>query len=83
VLLSTLNNSISQTIDLLQFEPLVFPDYAIFSNCDCGYADLPKRLWLCLKARGSLQTFISLLFLFLNIIIKETNLQILSWIPSC
>ena len=28
--------SISQMIDLLQFEPLVFPNYAIFSNYDCG-----------------------------------------------
>jgi len=40
------NNSISH---LLQLEPLVFPDYALFSNHDHGYADLSKRLWLCVS----------------------------------
>jgi len=48
-----LNNSISQMLDLLQFEPLVFPNYAIFSNYNCGYADLPKCLWLCQSVQES------------------------------
>jgi len=32
----------------LHFQPRVFPDYTIFSNC--GYANLSKCLWLCIKA---------------------------------
>jgi hypothetical protein len=56
-------------INLLQLEPLVFPDYAIFSNYDYGYADLPKRLWLCVKAESSnIYLFIVSL---LNVIIKR------------
>jgi len=51
-------------IGLLQSEPLVFPDYAMFSNYNHGYADLPKCLWLCVKVSGTLQTFIYLSFLF-------------------
>jgi hypothetical protein len=39
---------------LLQLEPLVFPDYALFSNHNHGYASLSKRLWLCVKVCGSL-----------------------------
>src|SRR5882762_802532 len=33
---------------LIKLEPLS-SDYATFSNHNCGYADLSKRLWLCMS----------------------------------
>src|SRR5882762_279195 len=35
---------------LLELEPLS-SNYALFSNHDCGYADLSKPLWLCMSKR--------------------------------
>jgi len=35
---------------LLELEPLS-SEYALFSNHDRGYADLSKRLWLCMSKR--------------------------------
>ena len=55
------NNSISH---LLQLEPLVFPDYALFSNHDHGYADLSK----CME-------FFNHLFLYCFSFIYFTNRQ--------
>ena len=58
-------------INLLQFG---FPDYAIFSNYDCGYADLPKCLWLCVK--------VNIYRFSLNIIIKrQTSRYLVGYLP--
>jgi len=67
--------------ELLQFEPLVFSNYAIFSNYNHGYADLPKCLWLCVKVQESSNIYFFIVSL-LNITIKEkTSKYLVVYLP--
>jgi hypothetical protein len=53
----------------------------IFSNYNCGYADLPKRLWLCVKAHGSSNIYLFIVSV-LNIIIKrQTSRYLVGYLP--
>src|ERR1700692_442399 len=54
---------------LLELEPL-FSDYASFSNYDRGYADLSKRLWLCMSKRTGVFSHLFLYCFLLRYYIK-------------
>src|SRR6202790_1293783 len=54
---------------LLELEPLS-SDYALFSNHDRGYADLSKRLWLCMSKRARVFNHLCLYRFLLKYYIK-------------
>ena len=58
---------------LLELDPLS-SDYALFSNHDCGYADLSKHLWLCMSKRVESLAICFFIISYLNIILKYTKL---------
>jgi hypothetical protein len=67
---------------LLQLEPLVFPDYALFSNHDCGYGKLVKVLVaVCQSAWESLIIcflIVSHLYIIIN---RQTSRYIVGYLP--
>jgi hypothetical protein len=67
---------------LLLLEPLLFPDYMLFSNHDHGYANLSKCLWLCLsKCAGVLNIYL-FIFSHLNIISNiQTSRYLVGYVP--
>jgi len=48
-------------------------NYALFSNHDCGYADLSKRLWLCMSRCVGVFNHLFLYCFLLKYFIKYTK----------
>jgi hypothetical protein len=53
---------------------LCLSDYALFSNHDRGYADLSKRLWLCMSKRAGVFNHLFLYRFLLKYIYKYIKL---------
>ena len=53
---------------------LCLSDYALFSNHDCGYADLSKCLWLCMSKRVGVFNHLFLYRFLLKYIYKYIKL---------
>src|SRR5882762_8735246 len=53
---------------------LCLSDYALFSNHDRGYADLSKRLWLCMSKRVGVFNHLFLYHFLLKYIYKYIKL---------